>query len=232
MVNQQLNLLRFKPQDLDQILNSYNGSKIKNLKRTIKYVYSVRDDDDFKKIVSINSNTVNINFRKLSWVVFKYLKISSELIELRNSIIHDLFDAYSTGFNEYAIEVKVKNPSNVWLDMNYKKINLLKNYCDALLSDNYFKQSVCSSVDCSVDCLPEYNRIHNMFIDVMDRERDIVRDIQKRQEREKEDVRAIRAREDSKRLLQEYKSSFNSESFLEYDESERNDENGKENNDN
>lgn len=206
---------------------------MKSFVTTIKYVYSVRDDDDFKKIVSMNSEkAISINFSKLSWVACKYFKISSELISLRNTIIHDLFDIYSDGFDEYAIEVKVKNPSNVWLDMNYKKINLLKNYCDALLSNNYFKQELCSSVQGKVDCLSEYNCIHDMFIDVMDKERNIVRSIQERQEREREDVRAIKAREDSQYLLQEYKSIFESKTFLECDESERNDEDGKEDNDN
>ena len=58
-------LLKFEPKELDEILNKYNVNKRKILKTTLKYVYKLKDSEDFNNIVSINSNTVNINFRKL-----------------------------------------------------------------------------------------------------------------------------------------------------------------------
>lgn len=208
-VQKDLVSIKLEPDRLDNILEKYQGGS-EHFFETVKFIYSLKEDNDFKKIVSINSETIGINFAKLTWVFVKYFKIAKELITIRRKIAHSLFDKYSSNFNRDRIEDLVKNTSNVWLEAQPQKIKVLKDYCMVLLSDPYFRKDICSEEI----LIEEYEKIQNTFRTEIDKEIRIYLEMDNKIEQDKKYSLERNKKTDGYMLMEMYQTNYEDDTFL------------------
>lgn len=90
-------------------------------------------------------------WRAVSWIIFRRIIISHELIKTRKKIIKMAFGKYSLPLNEKELENLFQDPSNWWLDLTPEKIKLVRWFCDALLGDDDFCKQICCESACSSD---------------------------------------------------------------------------------
>lgn len=208
-VQKDLVSIKLEPDRLDSILEKYQGGS-EHFFETVKFIYSLKEDNDFKKIVSINSETVSVNLAKLTWAFSKYFKIANELINIRRKIAHSLFDRYSSNFNQDRIEDLVKNTCNVWLEAQPQKINVLKSYCIVLFSDPYFRKDICSEGL----LIEDYEKIQNNFRTEIDKEICIYLEIDNKIEQDKKYSLERNKITDGYMSMEMYQTNYEDDTFL------------------
>lgn len=135
---------------------------------TAKYLLRAGSGEEKHALLMKNEQGDFSMWRAVSWIIFRRIIISHELIKTRKKIIKMAFGKYSLPLNEKELENLFQDPSNWWLDLTPEKIKLVRWFCDALLGDDDFCKQICCESACSSDdyfqivekCRNAFNKIY------------------------------------------------------------------------
>ncbi len=192
-----------------------NDKKFNSIYSLANYVRNCNIDDQGKK----NLSTINVKslifWKKILYSVFRYAAIGYELRSARNMILNNIYNSYAiVDLSQIEFTRIIENQRNYWLNMNYLKIAILRDSCDAVMSNPGIIESICKK-EKEKDPDKPIDSIKNEYKDIRDKSIDIFNQlIQKTKKLYDEECRAHYYKWTIGEQVDKYNESINNYMFL------------------